>query len=276
MRLLRLLPLVTCFAALTSFAQVQMTQDGPKRALKTVLPAPGAQKATTALWDSWYTVTLDGGVPYSYYNERAEIADNKVKVQVRMWKNEEGFINEESEGAFAANDDRLTPLFFNLRRTYRSQETVIDGTIENGKIMTVRVRSGDQERTPIKKHLPDRAIFTLHFPLWLRNNLARLKPNGTPIGFMTLLEDGADNDFPIENGTARELPADDFAKSSGSRKIEVNYQDVKSVWWIQPSGEMLRIVMPQRKMQVDKSTREKAEKFLLSLPATPKKGTKSK
>src|SRR3990167_407367 len=88
------------------------------------LAATSAPKDEKVVWDAWYTVTLKDKTHYGYYNDKLEIRQGKLFGQNRYWKNEENFINEETLGVFAAAN--LTPLFFNFRRIYRSNETIID------------------------------------------------------------------------------------------------------------------------------------------------------
>lgn len=65
------------------------------------------------LWDHWYVITLNGKVPYGYYNEKTETKDGRYIMSINLWKQEENFVNHESMGVYSKTDDVLTPLFFN-------------------------------------------------------------------------------------------------------------------------------------------------------------------
>src|SRR5262245_52550210 len=86
------------------------------------------------LIDEWYTITLNQGgiggpIRYGYYNDHLEERDGKLYFQNRVWKLEQGFVNEEQLGAMAQNDTELTPLLYNFHSNYRASETMIDGTV---------------------------------------------------------------------------------------------------------------------------------------------------
>jgi hypothetical protein len=244
-------------------------------------PARGAKKPTPAsavkaepsdakdrlLWDHWYTVTVGKDTRYEYYNDRAELKKGRVVFQNHAWKKEDDFINEEQLGAFAKDDAQLTPLFFNFHSTYRSVETHIDGNITDqsggGRMLSVRVRKGTTESAPIKKMVSPKTFFSSHFPVWLGKNLATLKP-GQLHSIQTILEDNLEAEFTTVHGQVRIEPADEIARKTGSTKLMVNYNDVRSYWWVGKNGAPERIELPHQKTVVQRVTQEAAQKFLAS------------
>lgn len=232
-----------------------------------VLADPPASATTTSssasrvLWDGWYTVLVGNKVKYAYYNEKAEIKGDRVHFQTRMWKQEEGFINEENMGAFALNDARLTPLFFNFRSTYRSTETKIDGTVGKDQHLSVRVQRGGQSMPPIRRRILDNPFFSVFFPVWIGKNLNSL-PQGKTVSFSAILEDNLDTSFRSVPGNIRLDAPDEFAKKTGTKKFIVNHRDLTSVWWVKDSGMPVRIQMPSQKTLIQMVPQAEAEKFL--------------
>lgn len=225
-------------------------------------PAGGA-KAQVA-WDAWYTVTV-GKSKYGYYNDRVELRQGRIFFQNKYWKNEEGFLNEESLGAYAMDDARLTPLFFNFRQLYRSTETLIDGNVSEQGILSVRVRRAGSELPPIRKSTSDRAIFASMFPLWLRVNLPKLKPT-SPQGFQTIREDDVEGGFGVISGLVRLEKPDERATRTGTSRVWVQYGADPSTWWVEKSGMAIRIENAAQKLVVEKVTEAEARKFLDARP----------
>lgn len=238
----------------------------PRRAIPANKVAPSKPTVREGLlWDNWYTVTVNKVVHYEYYNDRVEIKKGRVIYQNRAWKQEEDFINEEQLGAFANNDSTLTPLFFNFHSTYRSVETHIDGTVADqpggGRVLSVRVRKGSNELPLIKKTVPPKTFFSLHFPVWLGRNLSSFKA-GQVYPFQTVLEDNLESEFMTVPGQVRVEPADTIATQTRTTKITINYHEMKSIWWVESSGAPVRIEMPLQKTLVQRVPKESAIKFL--------------
>lgn len=233
-----------------------------------------AEKKPTVLWDNWYVVTVDlpaqpaAGQPaqklnYSYYNERVEIREsNRLFVQMKMWKKEDGFINQEHEGAFSTNDFNLTPLFFNLYRTQQSTETKIDGTVLTGSRLQIKIQKGGQTLPIVTKSLPKNTMFSIAFPVWIRRNLPELRKTRKSKKFQVVQEDGPDMKFNIIQGQVRYDQKDAFAEQTGTHRLIVNYENLPSVWWVKDDGYAARIVMPTQKAEVQLVPKDKAEKFL--------------
>jgi hypothetical protein len=243
----------------------------PARRTAPAAPAANAVAASKALvregvlWDYWYTVTVNKVVHYEYYNDHAEIKKGRVIFQNRAWKQEEDFINEEQLGAFSNNDASLTPLFFNFHSSYRSVETNIDGSIAaqsgGGRLLSVRIRKGSRELPLIKKMVPPKTLFSLHFPIWLGRNIAAFKP-GQVYPFQTILEDNLESEFMTVPGQVRVEPADTLAAQTHTIKLTVNYHEMKSTWWVDSMGAPMRIEMPLQKTVVQRVPKEAAVKFL--------------
>lgn len=241
------------------------TVPSPKSA-----PAPAKN---VLLWEAWYTIEANGGVPYGYYSDRVEkTPDGRFHYENKTWKLEEGWINEESLGAFVLNDARLTPLFFNFWSNYRSAETQVDGTITDGKQLSVRVKTGGKELPIIKRSIPDKTSLSVVFPLWLGNAVNEGLKSGLKVGnpktFLTIFEDDFNDRFAPKSGSFRLEAPDEFSTKSGTRKVRVESRDLPSIWYITESGMPLRIVMPASKIIVEKAeSREKAEAFIRNAPA---------
>ncbi len=213
------------------------------------------------LWDHWYTVTLGKSkTPYEYYNDRVEIRKGRIVFQNKAWKKEEDYINEEQLGAFAEDNDELTPLFFNFHSSYRSSETIIDGTVTN-KVLNVRIRKGSRELQPIKRSIQRKLIFSQHFPVWLGKHLSQFKP-GAPHSFVTILEDNIDNAFASVSGLLRMEKPDDLAIKLQATRLSVTFQDQPSTWWVDEMGSPYRIEIPKTQTIVERSTEKAAKAFL--------------
>ncbi|MEK6705032.1 MAG: hypothetical protein AABZ06_04535 [Bdellovibrionota bacterium] len=214
------------------------------------------------LWDYWYTITVDKKIPYAYYNERVEKKNDRLFIQTHVWKLEEDFINEEQLGAFAANNAELTPLFYNFHSKYRQTETNVDGTVSEKNVLTVKVRKGPTEDTaPMKRVLKEKVFFSQFFPVWLGMKLPSLKPSKS-IPFEVVLEDNIELEFVPTQGRVRLEAPDEFAKSTKTQKIWIYFRGTEGFWWVDSSGAALKIEMPKTKTVVERSTKEKATKFI--------------
>jgi len=211
--------------------------------------------------DSWYVMTVDKTIRYGYYNERVELKRNRLFFQSHVWKKEEDYINEEQLGAFSENTPDLAPLFYNFHSTYRSSELTIDGNVKDGKVLHVKVRKGQTELPIIRKVLAPKTIFSQFFPVWLGFQLPKLKP-GQSVSFLSILEDNLDLNFATVPGRIRLEKPDEFATKSGTRKISLEYREVKSTWYVDETGTAVRIEMPETRTVVEKVSKEVAQKFL--------------
>lgn len=225
-----------------------------------VVPPPEAK--ASVLWDSWYTVTLSGKVPYGYYNDRIEKKDGKIAFKNQFWKREEGHINEEQLVAFAEDNTDLTPLLFNFSSNYRDSQIDIDGNIQSGKI-TVKVRKSKQTLKPISRSIPKKTFFSSMFPVWVGKRSSELK-QGKLISFSTILEDNVDRQYAPVAGSLRMEKPDEYATKNNALQLAVTYQDRKSTWYVAPSGETLKIVMHDQNAVVEKTTEAAARKFLIA------------
>lgn len=228
-------------------------------------PCHAAQKnppkgGDQVLRDTWYTMTLNGKIPYGYYNEKVELRKGRMFVQVHVWKKEEDFINEEQLGTFAENDDTLTPLFFNFHSTYRSTETTIDGTVQAGKL-SVQIKKGTQELPLVKRSIPAKTFLAQFFPVWLEKQIPILKA-GKSVAFSAIVEDNLDLNFAPVHGRVKLETPDEFAKSTGTLKLSIMFHDLPSIWWIDEKGTAVRIKMTDTNTIAEKTTQEKAQNSL--------------
>jgi hypothetical protein len=217
-----------------------------------------ANDSSKLLWDNWYTMT-SGKTPYGYYNERVEVRGEKIHFQNKLWKREEGFINEEQLGT-VAESMTLKPLFFNFHANYRATEITIDGNIASN-LLTAKIHKGKEEVPTIKRSFGGKPIFSQFFPVWLGLKLKEMKP-GRELTFSAILEDNMDLGFTPVTGRVKLEKPDDLAAKTGTQKITVNYQGNKSMWWVESSGAPIRIEMAAQKVLVERATPEKAQKFL--------------
>ncbi|OFZ22235.1 MAG: hypothetical protein A2X94_01920 [Bdellovibrionales bacterium GWB1_55_8] len=217
--------------------------------------------ADKTLRDTWYTITIGGKIPYGYYNEKLELKKDRLFLQSHVWKTEEDFLNEEQIGAFAEDTLDLKPLFFNFHATYRSTEIAIDGTVKNGNVLSVRTKKGSEQLPIAKRNLPKAAFFSQFFPVWISKHLPELK-NGKSLAFTTIPEDGFENGFSPALGRVKPEKPDAFAKESKTQKLGVTYRDVQSFWWVEDSGEAVRIEMPAMRTVVERVQKSVALQFL--------------
>lgn len=230
----------------------------------TGFPAPPFSGNDRVLWNAWYTVSLKppgatDAIHYAYYNDRLELKKGQLYYRNDVWKKEEGFINEEHLGALAENDEHLKPLVYNFHSNYRSVETDIDGSA-SGNVMSVIIKKGGQAQPVLKKTLPSKGFFEIFFPVWLGFRLGRLK--STPTSFQTVLEDNPDTGFEAVSGTVKLEKPDDVATKTGTRRLAVDYGNVKTLWWVDGAGVAVRIEAPDQGRVVERSTQAVAEKFL--------------
>jgi len=135
--------------------------------LLTSVPTASAKPPQNRLlWEAWYTITVNQLTHFSYYSERFELKDGKLFYQLRSWKKEEDFVNEEQLGALAEYDAELRPLFFNFHSNYRATETLIDGNIRD-HALTVKIRKGGSELPVLKKTFRQKRFLPRFFqPGW--------------------------------------------------------------------------------------------------------------
>ena len=212
-------------------------------------------------WDGWYTVTVLPATPYSYYNEKLATIGGKLHFKTQTWKQEEGYINEEQLGAFALDNESLTPLFYNFHSTYRANELTIDGTASEGrlKVRIKKVSEQDAEKPLIQRGLPSKAIFSSFFPIWVARQLAKNAKSGS---FYAILEDNESAGFAPVDGSYKTLEPDEFSKSSGSSRLEVKFGGNKSIWYVDSAGMTVRIELPAQHTRVDRVTEQQAKAFL--------------
>jgi len=202
----------------------------------------------------WYTVTVANKIHYAYYNETISKLSNRYHYQSKMIKNEEGFINEESVGAFAEATQTLKPLFFNFLSKYRNTETQIDGTIQPDGALMIKGHKGNETIGPIKKAATEKSIFSSMFPLWVQLNFDRLKKEKT-LSFKAIIEDGLEDGFLPLNGRITLDPKDPL-------KAKVEFRNSIYFWNFNPKGWMTRMENPAQQMVIEATTQQGAENFL--------------
>ncbi len=221
--------------------------------------APAAQQSTaTVLWDHWYTVNVEPNYHYAYYNERVERKKGRLHVQSRMWKQEEGFINEEQLGSFSEDGPELRPIFFNFHSAYRTNEVTIDANV-SGKALAVKIRQGTQDAPPIKRVIANKDIFSSFFPVWVG---IQLKAGKSRASFHAVLEDNQELAFRAVPGNIRVEKPDEFSQKSGTTKLLVDHNGLKSVWYVENTGAATRIEMRSQHAIVEKVSEKQARAFL--------------
>lgn len=213
------------------------------------------------LWNSWYVMTVGGKTPFGYYNDRVEKRDGKIAYQNQLWKMEEGFINQERVVSFGKDDENISPLLFNFLGTYRDTELSIDGTF-TGKELSVKARRNKQNLPAIQTSVPSKAFLSTLFQAWLGKHLGQLKP-GKKYSFTTLFEDGIDTRYSGIAGGVTLEPEDTFSKKNSTQKLTVDLGNVKSTWYVLPTGEAIRIEKPDQHLLIEKKTEAEALRFLV-------------
>jgi len=231
---------------LLSFAQPSLAVEKPK---------------TDVLWDSWYTVTLTGNIPYGFYHDRIEKKDGKVAFKNEFWKKEEGSISEEKLVVFAEDNLELKPVLFNFQSTYKNTKIDIDGNVKDKNII-VKARKDGKDLKPITRNLTNGTFFSSLFPVWVGKRLETLK-EGKLVSFTTLLEDNLDKGYAPVSGSFRLEKNDEFAKQHQAKKIAVDYQNRKSIWYLGKNGEAIKILMKDPDATVEKTSEAIARKFLI-------------
>ena len=214
------------------------------------------------LWNNWYTVS-DHGHPDSYYNEKAETVGDRAKIQVNTWIKVGQKIRNEALGAVAKNTQLLEPLLYDFRtQTDDGQEKVIDGSIvENGKVFSVKMKSGIQASKPLRAEMMPKLILSSFFPMWIHKNYKRIS-GVQPIEFQAIVEDQVDSTVPVVNGTAYEMRQDDFAKSTNTRKLRIEFNKIVAFWWVTPKGDAIQIQVPELERLVKKVDQKTAQDYL--------------
>jgi len=226
------------------------------------LAAPAAsQAAGKVIWDYWYTVTINKTVRYEYYHDRLEEKGGRYIIQNQAWKQEEDYINEEQLGVFAAANADLTPLFYNFHSSYRTTETKIDGTVQDGKTLTVRIRKGNVDLPIVKKGIQSKVIFSTFFPFWMGKRLASAR-EGQVVPFIAILEDNLELGFNTVHGSFRLEKPDPYATHTKTRRVTVDFQGLHTVWWVDQQGAPMRIDDPKQKSVVERVPEAKAKAFL--------------
>jgi hypothetical protein len=227
-------------------------------------PVVSTSKKTKQLWDTWYTVSIGGILPYGYYHDKVEEKDGKMAFQNQYWKKEEGFLNEEQLVSFSENSPALTPLLFSFKSTYRGSTIDIDGTF-NGKNLSVKIRKDKADSPKIERSISSGVFLSSQFPIWIGKNISRFKP-GKRESFSAILEDNVDRKYQPVSGHLVLSEPNDYAKKTSTQKIDVEYNDQKSVWYVYPSGETNRIEIqsgPGTEILVQKASEAEARRFLI-------------
>jgi hypothetical protein len=217
------------------------------------------------IWDYWYTVKIGKSTPYGYYHELVEEKQGRYSFQNQYWKSEEGLINEEQSGVFCLNDDLLTPLFYNFRKTHKKTETIFDGNIVDGKSMSVRIKEGGKEFPLVQRSLQKGAIFSIDFPLYLKQKVKSLKL-GQRVSYIAIVEDDIKGGFAPISGNILLKEADEFAKSSKTTLIHVMFYERTSSWYLDKDGIAVRIdfpsTTPSQKVTAERVSEKVAKAFL--------------
>lgn len=220
-----------------------------------------AKTPNEVLWDNWYTVSQNNS-PDSYYNEKAEIAGDRVKIQVNTWVKKNGKIVAENLGAYSKNTKLLEPLLFNFRTNDGGIEKSIDGTIlNNGKVFSIKITKNGNTSVPLRAEMLPKLILTSFFPVWINKNYNRIT-GVQPIEFMAIVEDQVEKEVPVVKGSVYEMLNDEFSKETHTRKLRIVFNQVVCFWYVTPKGDAVKISVPAANKTVVKVTKEKAQEFL--------------
>ncbi len=251
-----------------------MLQRGFSNNTTPMNPVPQSERQTEILWENWYTVTLNQNTPYGYYMERLEIrrelknsADKNIVDNSRyffknsFWKKEEGFINEEHTGALASISPFLKPILYNYHSKYRATETNIDGTIDaNGKTFRTSFQQPGAPPEVYKSRINKNTIFSVFFPVWLKNEISNNPPGKKTIKFNAILEDQPK--IKSVSGWIKIQEPDEIATKTKTTRILVKFGASQSLWFINQDGVTERIEKPDAGMLVQRVTKQDALDFL--------------
>lgn len=212
-------------------------------------------------WKKWYVVRVNKKIRYAYYKETVQLRKGRVHLNTQLWKQEEGYINEEHLGGYSADTDALSPLFYNYFSTYRGSKTVIDGSVKENRLK-VRVNKGNTDLPVVQINLDPkkRPFFSSFFPVWLAKNIHKMKP-GLPVTFWTILEDNLDLNFNVIAGQARLEQPDPYARKTNTQKLLVRYRELTAIWYVSGEGWAQRIIIPKQKIEILQVPEEKATSF---------------
>lgn len=242
--------------------QATAVKRGPaKPAAQAAPPATPWKRPDGLHWDYWYTVTVGQNIHYAYYNDKIEFKEGKIVFQNKFWKLEEGYLNEEQLGSVAVANADLTPLFFNFHSAYRNTETKIDGNVRDTKTLLVKVRKGNSDLPLIQRALPPRSFFSVFFPLWVSFRFPLLKP-GRFHSFSTILEDNLELGFQPVGGQFRIEPSNPTSQKTATRRLSVNYRDLRSTWYVDDQGAAVRIEIPAQRTVIERVSQGVAQSFL--------------
>jgi len=261
-----LMALLELFALVADAAPKAKPTVAPRAEREKPAPIVGDSGKAELLWNSWYTMTVGEKVPYGYYNDKVERRDGKIAYQNQLWKTEEGFINQERVVSFGKDDENVTPLLFNFLGTYRDSEFSIDGTFSGTKL-NVKARRNKRNLPAIETNVPSKAFLSTLFQVWIGKHLAGLTP-GKRLGFTTIFEDALDSRYSPLTGSLTLEASDDYAKKTGTKKLTTEIADEKSVWYVLPSGESVRIEKPKQHLVIEKKTESEARRFLVKRTET--------
>ncbi len=257
-------PLSTLAGIFAIFLTAQSTcaaPTSPRTTAKIVKKMPPEARQASILWDYWYTVLVNKTIRYSYYHEKVRRTEGRIHYQFNSWKAEEGFLNEESLGAFAKDTPFLEPIFFNFRSVYRATETTIDGTLQPDNTLAIKVKRNSSEMPVMRKLFPPKTLLAGYFPVWFRLRLPLMK-EGQSIGFRAVAEDNVDLGFSPFAGLVRLEKPDSFCLNNRAKRLTVNYRDIRSTWYLDANGAPIRIEMPGIKTVVERTSEQLARKFL--------------
>jgi hypothetical protein len=231
-------------------------------------PVPLSSQKNRTLWDQWYGVTLNRTYRAMVYRSVAEIKDGKLYIRNQATKKEEGFLNEEQLGELSEWSPKLYPILYNLRSTYRTTETIVDGSEKNG-FLQMKVRKGQTELPALRKAVPKRAILSESFPAWLAWNGSQLKP-GEITSLYVFLEDQFDSNASALPCQVRRMTLDslrdagdiEFEDTVDVLKFKINLNGQENIWWVDSQGKPLKIYMKSRQTWVKPLSPKEAEVFL--------------
>jgi hypothetical protein len=58
------------------------------------------------------------------------------------------------------------------------------------------------------------------------------------------------------------MKQDDFAKSTHTRKLRIEFNQIVAIWWVTPKGDAVQIEVKELERLVKKTTRKIAEDYL--------------
>ena len=203
-------------------------------------------------YNAWYVLKTADGTPLMKWNESLTPTPDQLKFELKIWKQEDGVINEEFEGAFAHHTPDLVPKFFNLSRTFQGSTLQVDGTVQANQLV-IKVRmEGQSANRPAQRVLVSKGtILNAFFPVWLKINHSTLDSKKWT-KLQTIPEDDPQMVFRPTMAKLKKSP----------QGVDVDYRGLKSRWILDQDGVATSIELQSLKAIATRISAKEAAEIL--------------